>query len=101
MVDRLYFRCVYRTTLKKRNDYRMWLEIMKEADERGVKIAGLQMPGTKHRIHKLALTKSKLSSVFHQWLFYRDIGLSHLDCLYYMFPYALNTLRHRLKTKSD
>lgn len=99
MVDRQYFNFVHRTTLKKRNDYRMWFEIIKEAEDRSIKIEGLQITGSKTRLHKLALTKSKLSSVFYQWLFYRDIGLSHLHCLYYMFPYILNTLRHRVKAR--
>ena len=55
--------------IRKRNDYVMWLSVVKKA----VKLYGLAEPLASHRIREGSLSKRKTDLVGYHWKVYRDI----------------------------
>lgn len=97
VVDKIKVTDVRPNTLKRRNDYRMWFDIITFCEKHNIRFEGFDFVGIHHRLHDKALTRSKIKAVFYQWVFYRSIGLTLFKSAVYMIPYLLNTIRSRMK----
>lgn len=65
--------------IRKRNDYVMWLSVVKKAG----KLYGMEEPLASHRVREGSLSKKKANLVGYHWKVYRDIeDLSFLKSSY-------------------
>lgn len=69
--------------IKKRNDYVMWLQVIKEAKY----LHGMEEPLGSHRIRNNSLSKNKLSLVEYHWKVYREIEKLSLLKSSYLIAY--------------
>lgn len=75
--------------IKKRNDYVMWLQVIKK--EKFLK--GLQEPLSSHRIRTDAISSNKYSLVIYHWKVYREIEkLSFIKSCYLIFYWIIATV---------
>ncbi|AIQ25715.1 glycosyl transferase [Paenibacillus sp. FSL H7-0737] len=75
--------------IKKRNDYVMWLQVIKKAEY----IYGLEEALGSHRIRSGALSENKNSLVGYHWKVYREIeNLSFIKSLYLISYWVIATV---------
>ena len=75
--------------IKKRNDYVMWLQVIKK----GKYLYGLKEPLGSHRIRSDSLSSNKISLAGYHWKVYREIEkLSLLKSGYLLFYWFFNTV---------
>lgn len=75
--------------IKKRNDYVMWLQVIKKAKI----LYGLTEPLSSHRVRSDSLSKNKLKLVKYHWIVYRKIEkLSLIQSSYLILYWIFNTL---------
>ena len=80
----------------KRQDYGLWLEIIKQIQE----TKGIPEPLAVYRIRKHSVSSNKLKSAKYQWKVYRDVEqIDFLHSLYYFVHYAWNGLIKYSKDK--
>ena len=79
----------YIPDIKKRNDFVMWLQVIKKAK----KLYGLDENLTTYTIREGSLSKDKKDLVKYQWTVYRDIeGLSFMKSLYLLLHKTISVL---------
>ena len=79
----------YIPDIKKRNDFVMWLQVIKKAK----KLYGLDENLTTYTIREGSLSKDKKDLVKYQWTVYRDIeGLSFIKSLYLLLHKTISVL---------
>lgn len=72
----------YTKDIRKRNDYLMWLQVIKKAEY----LYGLDETLTKYTVRKGSLSKNKFSLVSYHWHIYRDLEkLSVVKSIYLIF----------------
>lgn len=75
--------------IRKRNDYVMWLSVIKKAQI----LYGIDESLSCHRVREGSLSSSKLSLVKYHWKVYRDIeSLSVVESVYLIMYWSLMTL---------
>jgi len=81
--------------IRKRNDYVMWLQVIKKAKY----LYGLQEPLSSYRIRRGSLSKNKLTLVKYHWKVYREIEKLPLLKSVYLIIYKIATtvVLNRLK----
>ncbi len=80
---------VYMPNILKRQDYGLWLRILKQIG----KTKGILAPLAIYRLRKNSVSSNKLKSAFYQWKIYREIEkLDFFKSSYYFFHYAKNGL---------
>lgn len=78
---------VYMPLIRKRQDYGLWLKILREVKE----TRGILEPLAVYRILKNSVSSNKLKAAQYQWKIYREIEeLNILKSLYYFIHYAVN-----------
>lgn len=84
----------YIPDIKKRNDFVMWLQVIKQADY----LYGIEEALTSYRIRENSLSSNKTDLVKYQWRVYRDIEkLSLPKSLFLLTDKVLQILRKRSK----
>ncbi len=85
---------VYMPNILKRQDYGLWLEILKRVK----KTKGILEPLAKYRRRKNSVSSNKIKAALYQWKIYRDIEKLPLHkSIYYFLHYSLNGLKkHKL-----
>jgi teichuronic acid biosynthesis glycosyltransferase TuaG len=83
----------YMPLIRKRQDYGLWLKILKETDA----VAGLLEPLARYRIMENSISSNKFKAAQYQWRIYREVeGLNMIQSLYYFIHYAINgVLKYR------
>ena len=76
---------IYSPNIRKRNDYAMWLQLIKKTTY----VYGLQEPLTQYRVREGSLSHNKRDLVKYQWKVYREI--EHLN-----IGYSLYLLTHKV-----
>lgn len=77
----------YMPIMSKRQDWGLWLSILKEVDY----AYGIQEPMAIYRMRKDSISRSKRKLIPYVWKIYRDVeGLSVLKSSYYFMHWALN-----------
>ncbi|NNN45451.1 MULTISPECIES: glycosyltransferase family 2 protein [unclassified Vibrio] len=86
---------VYMPLIRKRQDFGLWLRILKKCDS----AYGLNIPLAKYRIRKDSISSNKLKAAQYNWKLYREVEkLSLFKSVYYFSHYAINgVLRSRSK----
>ena len=75
--------------IRKRNDYVMWLSVIKKAG----KLYGMEEPLASHRVREGSLSKKKANLVGYHWKVYREIeDLSFLKSSYLVLYWILVTV---------
>jgi teichuronic acid biosynthesis glycosyltransferase TuaG len=82
-------------TLKRRNDYLMWFQLLNDLESHGLRWSGISEVGGYHRLHSNSLTKSRLRSALDQFIFFRKCGLGNIKSSVYMVYYLFNTIGSR------
>lgn len=78
---------VYMPAIRKRQDYALWLKILKKIDSG----YGIDFPLAAYRIRKDSISGNKVNAARYQWKVYREIeNLSILKASYYFLHYAFN-----------
>lgn len=76
----------YMPLIRKRQDFGLWLFILKKTD----RVAGLPEVLAKYRVDT-GMTQNKVEVLKWQWKFYREVvGLSVVSSCYYFCHYAIN-----------
>jgi teichuronic acid biosynthesis glycosyltransferase TuaG len=76
---------VYMPNIKKRQDYALWLKILKGREE----TKGILEPLASYRILQESVSSNKMKAAYYQWKIYRDIEkLNYLKSIYYFVQYA-------------
>ncbi|MTI64687.1 glycosyltransferase family 2 protein [Methylophaga sp.] len=94
MIDTAYFGKVTMPLLRKRQDYGLWLQLLKQAE----KAKGLPEVLAHYRVHKASISANKLHTATYTWRLYREVeNLSLPASIYYFSHYAVRGfMRHRL-----
>lgn len=75
--------------IKKRNDYVMWLKVIKKAK----KLYGIKQPLSSHRIRTDGISSKKSDLVKYHWKVYRDLeNLSFFKSTYLIFYWVIATV---------
>jgi teichuronic acid biosynthesis glycosyltransferase TuaG len=75
--------------IKKRNDYVMWLQVMKKEKY----LYGIEEPLSSHRIRNNAISSNKLSLVSYHWEVYRNFeNLSFIKSIYLILYWVIVTV---------
>lgn len=93
MYDTVYFGKVMMPLIRKRQDYGLWLKLLKQTDF----AYGLQTPLGQYRVRRDSISANKLNTSTYNWRIYRQVEkLSFLASCYYFSHYAVRGL---LRTK--
>ena len=85
--DTLHFGKVSMPDIKKRQDFCLWLKLLKSSDF----AYGLDSVLAKYRVHDKSISSNKFSAAWYQWRVYREIEkLSLVDSIFYFWSYAVN-----------
>lgn len=80
---------IYMPLIKKRQDFALWLKILKIIP----KAYGLNTPLSKYRIMSNSVSSNKFKASNYQWKVYREIeNLSVISSIYYFVYYSVNGL---------
>jgi len=80
----------YMPNIAKRQDYALWLRILKKVDY----AYGIQEPMARYRIRKNSVSRNKWRAAYYQWRIYREIERLPLSTsFYYFFHYFINGLK--------
>lgn len=86
----------YMNTLPMRQDFCLWLDLMKAAESRGVAVGGLDEILARYRVHEGGMTSNKTKAARMQWRAYREhVGLSRLSTLNCFASYAWRGIAQR------
>ncbi|WP_415883481.1 glycosyltransferase family 2 protein [Neptuniibacter sp. QD34_54] len=90
---------VYMPLIRKRQDFGLWLKILKKTD----KAHSISEPLAKYRVHELSVSANKRSAATYTWKLYREIEHLSLPYACYCFIcYALEGLyRSKLSSLFD
>ncbi len=83
--DVRFFGKQYMPDIRKRQDYALWLKLLKKSDA-----FGLQKVLASYRVRKHSVSSNKFSLLGYEWKIYREEeGLSFLESLFYMVSAVL------------
>lgn len=72
--------------IRKRQDYGLWLKIIKKSSE----AYGINIPLASYRVHSDSISSNKISAAKYQWRIYRDIeNIKFSRAIYYFACYML------------
>lgn len=95
MIDRMHFDEFRPIPAKRRNDYRMWFDVLSKLDHNNVQWGAVPEALASHRMHRESLTASPVKSLWSTFLFYRDCGFSRMAACGLIFMYVARTLFRR------
>lgn len=93
MLDRQYFGDVRMPLIRRRQDYGLWLRLLKQVDF----ASGLNEVLGRYRVHNGSISSNKMVTATYTWRLYRDIeNLGLVQSTYYFLHYSIRgVLRHR------
>jgi len=84
-------------SIKMRQDYGLFLKILRIAEQNGFRALGLKQCLARYRVHPNSMTYNKIISAYYQWRLYRDIEkLTLTKSLVAMVSYLLEGIRDRV-----
>lgn len=95
MVDKTKVTSIIGNKLKKRNDYKMWHDLIIFLDKNNFNWKGLDFLGASHRLHNQSLTSSRFSSALHYFIFLNTCNLKISCKVYYFICYAYRAIGTR------
>lgn len=94
-IDKSIIHYVPGNSLYRRNDYKMWFDVIRHCETAGLAWGSIRSCLGLHRLHPDSLTASRFGSVVAQFKFYRACGFNLLNSAYYMYFYIVNTIGTR------
>jgi len=89
MYDTSHFGKVDMPLIRKRQDFGLWLKLLKEVDF----ACGIKEPLAQYRVHDNSISANKINAATWTWRLYRDIEkLNFLKASYYFSHYAFRGL---------
>ncbi len=86
----------YMKNISMQEDFCLWLDLLKAAQEDGIGVGGLDEPLAYYRVHKGGMTSNKLRSARMQWQTYREhLGLRRSEAAIVFSSYAMQALKAR------
>lgn len=86
MYDTHFFGKVYMPLIRKRQDYGLWLKLLRQVDF----AYGIQQPLARYRIRRNSISSNKLNTATYNWRLYREVEkLSLFASCYYFSQYAI------------
>jgi teichuronic acid biosynthesis glycosyltransferase TuaG len=83
--------------IRMRQDYALWLRLLKMSQSLGYSCAGVTESLAQYRVHDAGMTRNKLRAAFYQWRVYRDVEkLPVLESLSCMVAYLGGAVADRL-----
>lgn len=80
---------IYMPAIRKRQDFGLWLKILKKVDFAW----GIKEPLAQYRVRKNSISSNKLSASSYTWRLYRDVEkLSFIKSAFYFSHYAIRGL---------
>lgn len=87
--DTEFFGKQYMPAIRKRQDFALWLNLLKKSDAYGI-----QEPLAIYRIQKNSVSSNKLSLVKYEWQIYRNVeGLSIIKSIFYVMSAIMFKLK--------
>lgn len=84
--DTAYFGKVYMPLIRKRQDYGLWLKLLKQTQY----AYGIQVPLARYRVRRGGISYNKLNTSLYTWQVYRRVeNLSFLTSAYYFANYSV------------
>jgi glycosyltransferase involved in cell wall biosynthesis len=81
---------VYMPNILKRQDYGLWLRILKDVDY----AYGIKEPLATYRIRKNSVSRNKFKAMYYVWKLFREIeGINFFKSLYFISIYGYNGLK--------
>lgn len=96
IIDRKKVPNIRKNTLKRRNDYRMWYDVLIELNECSYEWGYFPNVVAVRRLHGKNLTRSKLKSVYGTWIFYGTLNLAFRKRVVYFYFNVLNTIFRKI-----
>jgi glycosyltransferase involved in cell wall biosynthesis len=82
---------VYMPDIAKRQDYGLWLDILRALDTRGGNVVGINEPLVLYRVRSASVSSNKLNAARYQWRVYRELErLPVWQSAYYFAHYAVH-----------
>jgi teichuronic acid biosynthesis glycosyltransferase TuaG len=83
--------------IRMRQDYGLWLRLLRICKTRGLAARGLRESLAKYRLHAGAMTSNKFRAAWYQWRLYRDVEeLSVFLSVYCLASYFFRGIGNRL-----
>jgi teichuronic acid biosynthesis glycosyltransferase TuaG len=97
MFDRHFFGERRMNKLPMRQDFCLWLDLLKYAEAADGRLIGIEDPLAFYRVHRNGLTNNKKNAARYQWRAYREhAGLSIPSAALCFAAYFFNAIRDRL-----
>jgi teichuronic acid biosynthesis glycosyltransferase TuaG len=93
MYDKYYFGNKYMPSIPKRQDYNLWLELLKKIDY----AYNVGKPLAQYRINSMSISRNKIIAIYWIWIvffFHQRLGL--IKSLYYLLVYSLNGITNKI-----
>lgn len=88
--------------VRMRQDYALWLKLLRVSESQGLKTGGMNEVLSKYRIHEFAMTRNKINSARYQWNVYRFVeGISFLRSIRLMCDYLFYAIVDRVEILSQ
>lgn len=94
-IDKAQIPFVPGNTLRLRNDYKMWFDIIRQCENRNLPWGSIKSCLGLHRMHSDSLSASRVESALAQFKFYRACGFNFAHSAYYMVFYIVRTFGTR------
>jgi len=96
MLDKEKISFLPENSFVKRNDYALWIHVIKACRESNYKWGCIPKLTAIHRLHRGSLTAGKFDAAKWYWKFLRCHVNGYFHCIYYFIFYMINTIRSRL-----
>ncbi|MEM8858756.1 MAG: glycosyltransferase family A protein [Chloroflexota bacterium] len=83
------------STLKRRNDYHLWAQLIANLEHRGANWGGVEQHLGDHRLHKGSLTASKVKAAVGYWRFLGVVEMTPVWRVWHFVNYVRNTIALR------
>lgn len=89
MYDTEYFGKVYMPNILKRQDYALWLKLLKKTDY----AYGIKESLAQYRVHENSVSSNRISAALYIWKLYREVeSMPYLKSVRYFVNYAFRAL---------
>ncbi len=101
MYDTSVFGKQYMPQIRMRQDYGLWLRLLREAGEQQWICDGLPEVLAQYRLHKRAMTRNKARAAYYQWRLYRDVErLSLMTSFSCFVSYSINGVLNKFHSRN-
>jgi teichuronic acid biosynthesis glycosyltransferase TuaG len=94
--DRMYLDDPVPSHLIRRNDYHLWAQLLRQADEKSLAWGALEKSIGFHRVRKGSLSSSKVKAIWGYWIFLSIVEYNIFRRIWFFISYLWHTIFLRL-----